>query len=159
MFAPSSPTLIARTFRESGNGDRTPIVGFRTARERFDEGRAKDVADSVTKPGELAIFEETKATLVTRVARLRTGLAWAEEPASRTRHLITNIELEERPSGELTVRSNFLVYRAQLELDKDVFVGAREDVFRQANGSWKIAKRTILMEDVVLNSGPLSIFF
>jgi biphenyl 2,3-dioxygenase beta subunit len=127
---------------------------------RTNPWRAQGVAESVTKPGELAIFEETKGTLATRVARLRTGLAWAEEPASRTRHLITNVEVEQREQpGELTVRSNFLVYRAQLELDKDLFVGAREDVLRRLDGGLKIARRTLLMEDVVLNSGPLSIFF
>jgi 3-phenylpropionate/cinnamic acid dioxygenase small subunit len=126
---------------------------------RTNPWRSGEVADSVTKPGELAIFEDTKSTLTTRVARLRTGLAWGEEPPSRTRHLITNVEVTERSPSELLVRSNFLVYRAQLELDKDFFVGSREDTLRRAGGGWKIAKRTLRMEDVVHDTGPLSIFF
>ena len=32
--------------------------------------------------------------LSARVARLDTGMAWAEDPPSRTRHLIANIEIE-----------------------------------------------------------------
>ena len=52
-----------------------------------------------------------------------------------------------------------MVYRAQLENDKDIFVGSREDGLQNFEGAWKITRRTILMEDVVHNSKPLSIFF
>ena len=34
------------------------------------------------------IFNDTKSQLERRIARLETGMAWAEEPPSRTRHLI-----------------------------------------------------------------------
>jgi 3-phenylpropionate/cinnamic acid dioxygenase small subunit len=127
---------------------------------RTNAWRSGEVADSVTKPGELALFEDTKQTLTTRVNRLRTGLAWGEDPPSRTRHLITNVEVEpDADPSQLRVRSNFLVYRAQLELDKDVFVGMREDVLRRIGGRLKIARRTLRLEDVVHDSKPLSIFF
>jgi 3-phenylpropionate/trans-cinnamate dioxygenase subunit beta len=98
--------------------------------------------------------------LATRVARLRTGMAWGEEPPSRTRHLITNVEVEpDAAPTQLRVRSNFLVYRAQLETDKDVFVGSRDDTLRRIGGALKIAKRTLLLEDVVHDTKALSIFF
>src|SRR5262249_32256878 len=42
---------------------------------------------------ELGLFDEDIATLKARVARLDTGMAWAEDPPSRTRHLITNVEV------------------------------------------------------------------
>ena len=60
---------------------------------RTNPWQSGDVADSITKPGELAVFEDTKSTLTTRVKRLRTGLAWGENPPSRTQHLITNVEV------------------------------------------------------------------
>jgi len=40
---------------------------------------------------EFGLFDEDIGTLRARVARLDTGMAWAEDPPSRTRHLITNI--------------------------------------------------------------------
>jgi 3-phenylpropionate/cinnamic acid dioxygenase small subunit len=127
---------------------------------RVNPWRSGDVQDSITKPGDLAVFEDSKHTLATRVARLRTGLAWAEVPPSRTRHLITNVEIEDADDpSELNVRSNFLVYRAQLEQDKDFFVGMRDDQFRRVDGFWRIARRTIIMEDVVHDTKALSIFF
>ena len=45
----------------------------------------------LTPLGDLAILEEDKRYLEMRVARLDTGMAWAEDPPSRTRHLIGNL--------------------------------------------------------------------
>jgi len=50
--------------------------------------------EELTGPNELALLDETKRTLSRRIARLDTGMAWAEDPPSRTRHLISNIEIE-----------------------------------------------------------------
>src|SRR5438067_11501407 len=70
------------------------------------------VEDDLAREDELALFDETKETLAARVARLDTGMAWAEDPPSRTRHLIVYIEVEPGPTApELQVYSNFLVYR------------------------------------------------
>ena len=55
----------------------------------LDPGRY--VEDDMTKEDELAILDEDKQTLGQRVARLDTGKAWAEDPPSRSRHMITNI--------------------------------------------------------------------
>src|SRR3984885_850515 len=51
------------------------------------------VEDDMPKADELAILDEDRQTLGMRVERLDTGMAWAEDPPSRTRHLITNIEV------------------------------------------------------------------
>src|SRR5208337_4863061 len=40
LFAPSSPTLNVRTFRETGNGDGMPVAGLVAARERRPDGQA-----------------------------------------------------------------------------------------------------------------------
>src|SRR5436309_14902789 len=68
------------------------------------------VEDDKTRADELSILDETKETLSARVARLETGMAWAEDPPSRTRHLITNIEVEADTGAELSAHSNFIVY-------------------------------------------------
>ena len=41
------------------------------------------------------IFNDNKDQLERRIARLETGMAWAEEPPSRTRHLISNLQISE----------------------------------------------------------------
>jgi 3-phenylpropionate/cinnamic acid dioxygenase small subunit len=117
------------------------------------------VEDS-TEDVELAILDENKHTLSARVARLDTGMAWAEDPPSRTRHLLANIEVETGSAGsELKVRANFIVYRSRSETEQDFYVGARRDVLRLVDGAWKIANRKLILDQNVLLAKNVSIFF
>jgi 3-phenylpropionate/cinnamic acid dioxygenase small subunit len=114
----------------------------------------------VTRDDELALLDEDKTTLAARVARLDTGMAWAEDPPSRTRHLITNVEVElGETEAEITVYSNFLVYRSRAETEEDFYVGARRDVLRRVEGCWKVACRRMVLDQAVLTAKNLSIFF
>jgi 3-phenylpropionate/cinnamic acid dioxygenase small subunit len=108
----------------------------------------------------LAILDETKVTLQARIARLDTGMAWAEDPPSRTRHMISNIEVEEGDTAsELQVYSNYLVYRTRGETEQDFYIGRREDILRYSGGAWKIARRKIILDQNVLLAKNVSIFF
>jgi len=116
--------------------------------------------EELAKDDELAILDETKETLARRIARLDTGMAWAEDPPSRTRHLITNIEVEPGESeSEVKVSSNFIVYRNRGETEEDFYVGGRRDILRKVNGTWKIAGRKIVLDQNVLLAKNVSIFF
>jgi 3-phenylpropionate/cinnamic acid dioxygenase small subunit len=117
------------------------------------------VEDDHTRDDELSIFDESKETLSGRVARLETGMAWAEDPPSRTRHLITNIEVAGDAGAELTVHSNFIVYRSRAETEQDFYVGARQDLLRRVDGGLKIARRKMTLDQNVLSAKNLSIFF
>src|SRR5207248_9379666 len=86
------------------------------------------VEDDKTRADELSILDETKETLSARVARLETGMAWAEDPPSRTRHMIANIELAGEPGPELTVHSNLTVYGRGAEREVEVDAGVGQDV-------------------------------
>jgi 3-phenylpropionate/cinnamic acid dioxygenase small subunit len=112
----------------------------------------------LTQLGDLAILEEDKRYLAMRVARLDTGMAWAEDPASRTRHLIGNLEVEPSENGEVRTRTAFLVYRSHLEIDHQLLSGCREDVLRRVDGGWKVARRTIVLDANVLLDKNLSVF-
>jgi 3-phenylpropionate/cinnamic acid dioxygenase small subunit len=118
------------------------------------------VEDDIGREDELAILDETKETLSGRVARLDTGMAWAEDPPSRTRHMISNIEVEPGDvESELRVYSNFIVYRSRAETEQDFYVGARQDVLRRVDGAWKIAHRKLILDQNVLLAKNVSIFF
>jgi len=112
----------------------------------------------LTPLGDLAIFEEDKRYLQTRARRRITGMAWAEDPPSRTRHMIGNLEAETLASGEVGARTAFLVYRSHLETDHQLLSGCREDVLRKVDGGWKVARRTIVLDANVLLDKNLSVF-
>ena len=116
--------------------------------------------DDLSKESDQAFMDEDKGSLRRRVDRLDTGMAWAEDPPSRTRHLISNVEVEpgERES-EVKVYSNFIMYRSRGETEEDFYVGSREDVLRNADGSWQLASRKIVFEQNVLSAKNLSNFF
>ena len=116
--------------------------------------------DDLSKKSDQAFMDEDKGSLRRRVDRLDTGMAWAEDPPSRTRHLISNVEVEpgERES-EVKVYSNFIMYRSRGETEEDFYVGSREDVLRSVDGSWQLASRKIVFEQNVLSAKNLSNFF
>ncbi len=136
--------------------------------ELLDEGRLEEWLDLLTEDiayrmpvrvtrergagcefvGEMAHFEEDRHRLEMRVRRLGTRSAWAEDPPSRTRHFVSNIRV--RPGereGELHVRSNLLLYRNRGDSPhQDLLSAERRDVLRRVDGGWRLARRTILLD-------------
>jgi biphenyl 2,3-dioxygenase beta subunit len=119
----------------------------------------RELHKEFTKPGEIAFFDETKQTLMGRVAKIATGTAWAEDPPSRTRHLVTNVRVTEDRGDELDVASNFIVYRTRLKSEETTWIGSRIDVLRRQGESFLIVKRLILLDQTLLLSQNLSNFF
>jgi 3-phenylpropionate/cinnamic acid dioxygenase small subunit len=115
----------------------------------------------ISAPDEVALFDEDKASMVVRVRRLNTGLAWAEEPPSRTRHLVSNVRVTEQSTGEYAVCSYFALYRNRLERDVDIFFGERLDTLRRAANDYGfvIARRTIHLDQATVLAPNLSMFF
>ena len=118
-----------------------------------------------TRPGtDVNWFDEGKDTLTRRVRQILTGVHWAEEPPSRTCHVVANVQvLHATPDGpsptEIGVKSRFLVYRNRVETETDLLVGKREDLLRRVDGQWKIARRKIVLDQNVLLAKNLTVFF
>lgn len=113
---------------------------------------------------DIAWFDEGKDTLTRRVRQIETGIHWAEEPQSRISHLVSNVQLvEATPSlddpDEVTVRCRFLIYRNRVQTETDFLVGKREDRLRRADDGWLIARRKIVLDQNVLLSKNLTVFF
>jgi biphenyl 2,3-dioxygenase beta subunit len=120
--------------------------------------RSGAISEELSKPGEGYYFDDDIKSLKIRVERAYSKIAWAEVPPSRTRHLITNIRIKKDDGKELEVHSNFMVYRTRMETDKDLFVGTRHDILRRVNGGFKIARRTIILDQAVLDAKNISVF-
>lgn len=136
---------------------------------------------SVARPGEAAFYDETKDSLAWRIRRYDSGMAWSEDPPSRTRHVVSNVVVRRRPAAdaevtgtegagteaagtgdaqEFAARSAFIVYRSRLEREVDIYAGSRTDLLRlHPDGSLRVARRTILLESNVLLAKNISTFF
>jgi len=108
-----------------------------------------------------AHFDDDKAQMTQRVRKLLTGRAWSEAPASRTRHMISNVRAHSSGTDEYSVTSSFLVYRTRGETYQDLFVGTRQDVLRGADteAGFTVARRTVLLDQTVVLANNISTFF
>ncbi|ANW68279.1 3-phenylpropionate/cinnamic acid dioxygenase subunit beta [Mycolicibacterium sp. D5.8-2] len=134
---------------------RAPLRKNRLRRQRQQD----EVADRGT---EMALFDDDKESLDIRIRQRETGKFWAEDPPSRTRHLITNVRISlpaDCEGDHYRVRSNFLVYRNRLETEVDLWAGERFDELRPVGDSFRIARRTVLLDQNVVLSKNLSVFF
>jgi len=109
---------------------------------------------------DISFFDENLHSLTLRVRRLRTDVAWAEDPPSHTRRFVTNIrtrpaEVEE----ELEVRSSLMLFRSRGDLGAyDLIVGDRHDRLRAVDGELRIARRRILFDQSSLGTKNLGVF-
>lgn len=136
---------------------RMPIRSDRLQRQRDDVSSAE---------GGFNLADDDHETLGWRVRQMVEARHWAEDPPSRTRHLVANVRIRAVEDGgsptsgdELAVRSNFLCYRNRLRDEVDLWAGERHDVLRLvADGQWRIARRTVLLDQNVVLSKNLSVF-
>jgi 3-phenylpropionate/cinnamic acid dioxygenase small subunit len=119
----------------------------------------RETARELTKPGDMSFFEETKEMMQVRITRLETGMAWSEDPPSRTRHLVGNLQVTSATEDEIKARTAFMVFKSHLETDTAFYTGYREDILRRTDAGLKVASRTIVLDANVLLSKNISIFF
>lgn len=120
---------------------------------------AAEVESEFTKQGEMAFFDDDKQYLSMRIQRLLVGRAWAEDPPSRTRHMVNNVRVVSSEGNEITVEVNFHLYRTRLASEEDSWIGRREDILRRVDGRFMLARRHIFLEQTVILSQNLSSIF
>jgi 3-phenylpropionate/cinnamic acid dioxygenase small subunit len=102
----------------------------------------------------LPLFDETKASLALRISRLDTGLAWVENPKTRTRRFVTNILVEEEENGLVHVKSNLMLFRGRSFSDETILVGCREDKWSRSE-TWLLRERKILIDHCTVENMSL----
>jgi len=95
-----------------------------------------------------------------RVLRLSGKSAWAEDPPSRTRRLVTNVFVEETANpDEYVVTSYLLLTRSRFkDHHVDIISGERRDVLRMREDGFKLARREVIIDQAVLGTPNLAVF-
>jgi 3-phenylpropionate/cinnamic acid dioxygenase small subunit len=112
-----------------------------------------------TAPG-MAHFDEDKYSLSRRVARFATEHAWTEDPPSRLRHHLSNVRtFATEDDDHLITESATLLYRSRGDVQAGAIISAgREDLLRRAESGFRLARRTIIVDDSVIRMQNLAIF-
>lgn len=106
-----------------------------------------------------AWFDEDKTTLSQRIRQIMGGDHWAEEPASRTTHLVAGIRIDSSGDDEIKVKSRIIVYSNRNDREVQFLVGKRVDMLRRSEKSFLIARREIYLDQNVLLVKSLTTFF
>jgi benzoate/toluate 1,2-dioxygenase subunit beta len=89
------------------------------------------------------IIYDNRARLEERIYRLTSGAAWAQQPRSRTRRLIANVEARETESG-YAVESNCIIVELRRSR-QDIFAARMIHTLRPAGDSFRIALKKVLL--------------
>ena len=111
--------------------------------------------------GTIGHFDDDYNSMMVRITRLTTTTnAWSEDPASRVRRFITNVSIWETDvPDEYEVSSYLLLTRNRAEAkDYKQLSAERNDRLRMTKDGFRIAKRSILIDQVVLGMPNLAIF-
>ena len=126
-----------------------------------DDRLPRDIHLEARPPSAGGHFDDDKSSLTVRVRKLGMEQSWSELPASRTRHLITNVRIRagETP-GEYDVRSSFHFYRSRHERQIEHLIGGREDLLRRCENDhgFEIAKRTIYLDQSLVHTAGITTF-
>jgi p-cumate 2,3-dioxygenase beta subunit len=93
----------------------------------------------------LFIIADSAERIRSRVNQLMGKFAWAENPPSRTRRLISNVRIRDIDGDTIRVTANFAVYRLRLEL-VDTYVGRYEYTLVLRDGMLKIRQRRAILD-------------
>ena len=110
-------------------------------------------ADDIDPTQHVSIIYDDRSRIGHRVARLKSGEALAQDPPSRLRRLISNIEISEAENGDIDVRSNFLVI--EVRQDQRIWAGRTLHRLRREHGELKMATKKVLLVNNNVELPPL----
>jgi phthalate 3,4-dioxygenase subunit beta len=148
-------------YREAGFLDRHEYAAWlsvltQDVRYRVSAAVARD-ADAT--PVSYAIIDEGLTGLKSRIDQISNPrLTRAENPPSKTRRVVSNIEAyHSQKNDELDVVSYLLAYRSRPSIPEGGFyVAVRNDTLRRSGSSWQLSSRSVSLDQTMIFDGALS---
>ena len=109
----------------------------------------------------MPIFDEDIRSLRSRVAQLATAdFTIAENPRSIDRRLVTNVRATLEAPDRIAVVSNLLLRRARgVGTEPYLYSASRRDAIRRVAGRLQLSTRLVQLDDAVVGSSRLAVFF
>ena len=109
--------------------------------------------DDIDPERPMSIVYDNRSRIALRVRQLKHDKRHSQNPRSRLRRLLANIEvLETDAGGDAVVGANFIVYESR-ERGTTIWGGRNEYRLRQVDGQWRMARKKVMLVD---NDRPLS---
>jgi benzoate/toluate 1,2-dioxygenase subunit beta len=110
-------------------------------------------ADDIDPTQQMSIIFDNRSRIRTRIKQLHTGKRHAQNPPSKLRHLITNVELLGEDGDDMEVGANFLVYESR-DRGVTLWAGRTEWTLRRTDEGLRIARKKVMLvnNDRALNT-------
>jgi len=96
---------------------------------------------------EISLVFDDRKRLTDRIGRLESGLAHAQNPPSKTKRLVSNVQIENATEDVATILSGFILYELRRGKER-IFAGRYEHRLHLVSGAWKIvSKKVVLMNN------------
>jgi ethylbenzene dioxygenase beta subunit len=115
--------------------------------------------DAAAKAVDYSIIDENLVGLKSRIEQISNPkFTRAENPPSMTRRVVSNIEAYHgNAPGEFSATSYLLAYRNRPSAPKGGFyVAERQDVLRKVGPDWRLARRSVRLDHIMIFDGALS---
>lgn len=100
----------------------------------------------------LSIIYDNRERLQDRIDRLNSSAAWAQQPRSRMRRIVSNVEIEPAAAnGDITVYSNFVLGELRRNRETSYYAGQMHRL-RQTSDGLKMSYKKIML---VKNNEPI----
>ena len=148
-------------FREAALLDRRDFAGWLELTMEDIRYRVHAVVsrDAAAEAVDYAIIDEDRVGLKSRIDQISNPrLTRAENPPSMTRRVVSNIEAYGDASAErFLVNSYLLAFRSRPSLPEGGFyVAERRDLLQSTAAGWRLARRDVHLNQVMLFDGALS---
>src|SRR5262245_38834449 len=96
---------------------------------------------------QLSHVYDNRARLETRVKLLQTGVRHSQEPPSRMRRLLANVEIDVGADGEVTAGSNFVLAELSVQAGPELhwWVGRTTHRLRRVDGRLRLSAKTVVL--------------
>jgi 3-phenylpropionate/cinnamic acid dioxygenase small subunit len=111
--------------------------------------------DDTDPTTQMSIIFDNRSRIATRIKQLHTGKRHSQNPPSRLRRIISNVELLEPDPADpddVLVGANFLVYESR-ERGVTLWAGRSEYKLRETDDGWRMAGKKVML---VNNDRPLN---
>jgi benzoate/toluate 1,2-dioxygenase subunit beta len=116
--------------------------------------------DDIDPSRHLSIIHDNKAAMATRIKRLRSGFAFAQDPASRVHRLISNVEICSLEEDSNIFEVSCMMLLVELARKRQTIHSARcEFTLDRGEANWRIRRKKVnlLKNGEVLESTPFLI--
>ncbi len=113
--------------------------------------------DDIDPATQMSILFDNRSRIALRVRQLKSDKRHAQNPKSRLRRLLANIELldvgagEADGDGDIVAGANFLIYESRPR-GTTTWGGRTEYRLRRLDGGWRMARKKVMLVD---NDRPL----